>query len=104
MRFSHIVAAFGIVQLSIFALLASGMPLTGDEVWYFDTSKLIAPLVSKIVRLDFGGAKTILDTIVGHGWFMPGMSVLVMPVTFFTDSVALVRLYVGALNFAATVT
>jgi hypothetical protein len=104
MRFSYVVAAFGVVQLLVFAFLASHIPLIGDEIWYFETSKLIAPLVLDLVGSDFHGAREILDTIVGRGWFMPGMSILVFPVTFFTDSVAMIRLYLGALNFAAVVT
>jgi hypothetical protein len=100
-RVSHVVAALAVVQLLVFGLLASRIPLSGDEVWYFDTSKLILPLVSRAVRFDFHGAKEILATIIDRGWFMPGMSIIMAPVTFFTDSVAIVRLYVGALNFAA---
>lgn len=101
MQVSRVAAAFAIVQLLVFGLLASSIPLSGDEVWYYDASKLIPPLVSHAVHLDFDGAREILGTIVDRGWFMPGMSIVVAPVTFFTDSVPILRLYVGVLNFAA---
>lgn len=104
MRISYVVAAFGVVQLVVFGLLASHIPFSGDETWYMDTSKLIAPLVLDVVQFDFQGANEILGRIVDRGWFMPGMSILVMPVTFLTDSVAIIRLYLGALNFAAVAT
>ncbi len=104
MRLSYVVAAFGIVQLLVFALLARHIPLLGDEIWYFETSKLIPSLILEVVRLNFDKADEILTSIVGRGWFMPGMSILVMPVTLLTDSVAMIRLYVGALNFTAVVT
>jgi len=104
MRFSYAVAAFGVVQLLVFACIARHIPFYGDEVWYFDKSKLIAPLVLNVVRFDFDGAGKVLDAIIGRGWFMPGMSIVVFPVTFFTDSAAMIRLYLGALNFAAVVT
>lgn len=101
MRFSRVVAAFAVVQLMVFGLLASRIPLSGDEIWYFEISQQIPPLVSHAVRLDLPRAKDILANIVERGWFMPGMSIIVTPVTFFTDSIVVIRLYVGALNFAA---
>lgn len=104
MRISYVVAAFGVVQLVVFALLASHIPFSGDEIWYFETSKLMTPLVLDVVRFDSHGASEILSSIVDRGWFMPGMSILLMPVTSLTDSVAIIRLYLGALNFAAVTT
>src|SRR5882757_8175151 len=101
MRVSHIAAAFGIVQLLVFVLLARHVPLSGDEVWYFETSKLIPPLVTHLFYLDFAQATDALFKIVDLGWFMPRMSILLTPVTLFTDSIPMVRFYLGALNYVA---
>lgn len=104
MQVLRVVAAFAVVQLLVFGLLANSIPLSGDEVWYFDGSKLIPPLISHAVHLDFSRAREIIATMVDRGWFMPGMSIVVAPVTFFTDSVPIIRLYMGVLNFAAIAT
>src|SRR4051794_38765886 len=101
MRVSHIAAGFGIVQVLAFVLLARHVPLWGDEVWYFETSKLIPPLVAHLFHLEFGQARDALFKIVDLGWFMPGMSILLTPVTLFTDSIPIARFYIGVLNFLA---
>src|SRR5438309_3972388 len=104
MRLPHIAAAFGIVQLLVFVLLARHVPLSGDEVWYFETSKLIPTLVTHLFYLDFAGARDAFFKIIDLGWFMPGMSILLTPVTLFTDSIPIARFYLGVLNFAAVTT
>ena len=101
MQVSRVAAAFAVVQLLVFGLLARDIPLSGDEIWYFHVSKLIPSLISHAVHFDFDGAGVVLGAIVDRGWFMPGMAIVVAPVTFFTDSVPITRLYVGTLNFTA---
>ncbi len=104
MQLSYVATVFGLVQLLYFFLLARHVPLSGDEIWYFESSKLIPALIGQAICLDFRSAGRTIAELVDHGWFMPGMSILLAPVTFLTDSIAIVRLYLGALNFGVVVT
>jgi len=59
MRVWRVIGAFAVVQLLVFGLFASRIPLSGDEVVYFDNSKLIFPLARRLVGFDLQGAKEI---------------------------------------------
>lgn len=104
MHVSRVVAAFALLQLLVYGLLASHMPLSGDEIWYVAASNQVLALFPRLVALDLDGTKEILGSIIDRGWFMPGMAFILAPVRFFTDSVPIIRFYVGALNFAAIAT
>ena len=92
-------ALFGIIQAVVFLTLARHVPLTGDEVFYYENSRLIAPLVEQALRLDGANADATLSKLVSHGWFAPGMSFFLAPITAVTDSVAVARGLAGLANF-----
>lgn len=93
-------AVLGVFQLSMWVVLARHVPLSGDEVFYLSTSRLIPDLLVQAARLDAPSAYATLASLVGPGWFMPGMAVVLAPVSCLTDSIPVLRLYVGMLNFA----
>jgi hypothetical protein len=85
-----------VTRLVVLSRFTRYLLLSGDEVGYYwpgadrllDLFKSDQPL------------STTVNLIVGRGWFMPGMSLLLTPVRVFTDSVALGRLWIGLANFA----
>jgi hypothetical protein len=92
------VAAIGLA-LS-YALFARTLPASGDETFYLERAPLIGELLAELLRGDGTAASATVDQIVASGWFMPGMSILLAPAVVVTDSVAALRLYVGAVNLA----
>jgi len=95
---AQIVAAIGLGLYYI--AIAQHLHLTGDEGHYLKGGRLVARLASQAFHLDWTGAGDTVDRIVGKGWFMPGMSILLAPATVLTDSISELRLYVGLMNLA----
>ncbi|MDC7787417.1 hypothetical protein PQJ75_17535 [Rhodoplanes sp. TEM] len=92
-------AVLGVVQLLMWVVLARHVPLSGDEFFYLSASKRVPELLVDAARLDAPRAYAALAALVGPGWFMPGMAVVLAPVSLVTDSIPVLRLYVGVLNF-----
>lgn len=88
-----------VTRLVVFVRFMSDVQLSGDERFYWRTSKNIIDLVG------FGETSPTeaLDEIIGRGWFMPGMSALLVPVRLFSDDIAVGRLWIGLLNFVLLV-
>ncbi len=95
------------------ALLAAGaalsfwfmypVPLFGDESYYAQASAHLARALRAAAGLDFALIVPALKTLRGAGWFMPGMPVLLLPVTLVFGGEAPVwalRLWVLAVNVA----
>ena len=80
--------------------------LVGDEKHYFACAADLIRLFGSLGSLSSPETVELVDRIVGRGWFMPGMSLVVLPARLLTDDLLLVRLYLGVLNtllFAALV-
>lgn len=88
-----------LVRCTHFFMSARILPLSGDESFYFSGAADLIRLVTNID--DFGGPvfQSAMDGILGHGWFLPGMSAVLALVRPFSDSVPVARLFVGAINF-----
>lgn len=84
-----------VTRLVVYLRFMRHVELSGDERFYWRTSKNIIDLVG------FGdiSRSEALEEIIGRGWFMPGMSALLAPVRLFSDDIAVGRLWIGLLNF-----
>lgn len=77
------------------------VPPSGDEVAYIDAAKALSNAVRDLVRLTPANTGELAVNVVGNGWFMPGMPLLVTPL-YLVDpdaSVSTLRLYMGTLTF-----
>lgn len=83
-----------VTRLVVYLRFMRYVELSGDERFYWRTSKSIIDLVGfgDVSRAD------ALDEIIGRGWFMPGVSALLVPVRLFSDDIAVGRLWMGLLN------
>lgn len=72
-------------------------PLSGDEIAYVDGAKALSNLVRDCVTLGPIDVAEIQRNVVGSGWFMPGMSVVLTPLLLvFPDAgLGLIRAFLG---------
>ncbi len=95
-----VVALLLIVITRIIFFIKSGSHLqtSGDEGFYFSRAKTILNILQQVFTLDWNSIPKSWDRVINNGWFLPGMSTILMPVRIFTDSVVLARLYILAIN------
>ncbi|MDO9495382.1 MAG: hypothetical protein Q7J48_06750 [Nocardioides sp.] len=75
-------------------------PLVGDEASYVDGGRALSNLVRDLVSLGPVDSAELERNVIGSGWFMPGMAVLLTPL-FVVDpdaSLLVIRCYLGVLN------
>ncbi len=94
-----LVAAHVVLKL-LLAPRALQAPLQGDEVSYADGARAMANLVRELFSstpVDLGPPR---DSVIGNGWFMPGMSIVLTPVYYLFPHAGsvLVRAYLGLLT------
>ncbi len=72
-------------------------PVYGDEAYYVDGGRALSNLVRDLVSFSRPDGAELGRDIVGNGWFMPGMSLLLAPlfVVFPHAPVEAVRAYIG---------
>ncbi len=77
-------------------------PLQGDEVAYFDAAKALSNLLRDAATLGSPDRAELADNVVGNGWFMPGMAVVLAPllVVLPDPDLGAVRLYLGLFTLA----
>lgn len=94
----QLIIVFGIViKLFIFFSFCAYLPLNGDERGYVKRAVLLIQLCQSLPgNADY----LLLNKITGSGFFMPGMSVVLLPVVFFTQDPYWLRIYIGLLNFS----
>lgn len=82
--------------------IAVRTPLQGDEVTYDAGAQSIATALRSFVSGNGLPTAGMQENVIGHGWFMPGMSTLLTPLYLLAPdaSVAAVRVYVGVLTLA----
>ncbi|MEZ0577272.1 hypothetical protein [Nocardioides sp. MH1] len=66
------------VKAVLFARIAD-LPFRGDEVAYHDAGCALANLVRDLVALRGPDTSELARNVVGNGWFMPGMGVVLAP-------------------------
>lgn len=103
-RHSLLIAAalVGGSQLVSYLVFMGSVALSGDEIVYVSNAHAIAAALRGLCRLDTAAVQALPAQLVNLGWFMPGMSFLLAPVVLLTDSIPVLRLYVGLLNLFVT--
>jgi hypothetical protein len=72
----------------------------GDETFYLDGGRALSNLVRDVVALRSPDSAQLGRDVVGNGWFMPGMSVVLTPL-FIVDphaSIEVTRAYLGLMS------
>ncbi len=79
----------------------AGADGVGDEVYYFDGGRALSNAVRDLVAFESVDTTSLELNVVGNGWFMPGMCVLLTPlfIVFPDAGYELIRGYLG---FAST--
>jgi len=72
------VAVALLVKVVLFARVAN-LPLRGDEVAYHDAGCALANLARDLVALRGPDGEELSRNVVGSGWFMPGMGLVLAP-------------------------
>jgi hypothetical protein len=72
-------------------------PLQGDEVAYTDAAKTLANVVRELVTSGSANSASIQRNVIGNGWFMPGMSLVLLPLYLVAphSDPEVVRIYLG---------
>ena len=73
----------------------------GDEGAYIDSAKALSNLVRDLLRFSPPDTVELSRNVVGNGWFMPGMAILLAPVylVFPGAEITLVRTYLAIVSF-----
>jgi hypothetical protein len=91
-----LLGAHVVVKVALFPLI-SHAPLVGDEASYVDGARALSNLVRDLGGFGPIDGDELRRNVVGSGWFMPGMSLLLTPL-FVVDpdaSVTMIRAYLG---------
>lgn len=96
-----LVAADVVLKLALLPV-ALRAPLQGDEVSYIDGAKALANSVRDVLGGNGVPGHEISAHVVGNGWFMPGMSVLLTPLYLIMPNAGphAVRIYMGIATLA----
>jgi hypothetical protein len=83
-----------VLWIAVFTFMAF-VPLSGDEVFYAHAAQAFAEYLKGRITL-----ADLQTTVVGFGWFTPGISLVLLPlyVLFHSPHLWLLRLYASALN------
>src|SRR4051812_8377724 len=73
-----LVAAHVILKL-VLLRVALATPIQGDELTYNDGARALANTVRDLLGGHAVSTVTLSDHVIGNGWFMPGMSMLLTP-------------------------
>ena len=94
-----LVAAHLLVKLALFWHLADA-PLVGDEAAYVDGARALSNAVRDLSGLGSPDSAELQRSVIGSGWFMPGMSVLLTPLLVVDPdaSVTSVRAFLGVVT------
>ncbi len=97
--FLVLVGVHVLVKLLMYARVMDA-PLTGDEVAYADGAKALANLVRDAVALGPLDVQEIERHVVGNGWFMPGMSIVLTPLFLVLPDagVGVIRAFLGVVT------
>ncbi|ARN73876.1 hypothetical protein [Oceanicoccus sagamiensis] len=97
-----IVSIFGLIS---FALMHD-VPRSGDEWSYVNAAKGVAEYLKSLIGLSDTAAVDIRTGLIGYGYFMPGLPILISPVYLFLGESAplvFVRVYLLLINLSLLV-
>lgn len=92
-------AAHVVVKLALFFQLSKA-PVVGDEAAYVDGARALSNLVRDLSAFGPVDTAELQRSVVGSGWFMPGMSIVLTPL-FVVDpdaSITAIRAYLGVVS------
>jgi hypothetical protein len=97
-----LVALFGAtlaMRLFVYGGIAGGI-LIGDEAYYLDSARALSNALRDLAGLGAPDTAELDRIVVGSGWFMPGMSVVLTPLFLVAPQapVALVRAYLSVFS------
>lgn len=73
-----LVAAVVLLRVLLYVVVA-GAPTYGDEEYYVDGGRALSNLVRDLASFSGPDAAELRQNVVGSGWFMPGMSLVLTP-------------------------
>ncbi len=88
-----------LMKIVVYVGVAGGV-LVGDEAYYLDSGRALSNAVRDVVWLRSPDTAELDRIVVGSGWFMPGMSVVLTPLYLVVPDapLALVRGYLGLVS------
>lgn len=77
------------------------MKQVGDEGAYIDSAKALSNLARDLLRFSPPDTAELSRNVIGNGWFMPGMAILLAPLylAFPGAEITLVRIYLALVSF-----
>lgn len=99
-RLIGILVAAHVVLKIVLLRTALATPVQGDELTYNDGANVLAAAVRAVLSGGSVPTAEISDHLIGNGWFMPGMSLLLFPLYLVDPGVSdsTIRLYLGTLT------
>jgi hypothetical protein len=97
--FVVLVGVHVVVKLLMYPRLHDA-PLSGDEIAYADGARALSNLLRDVVTLGPVDTQEIKRNVVGNGWFMPGMSIVLTPLFLVLPDagVGVIRAFLGAVT------
>lgn len=76
-------------------------PFTGDEQAYLNGARALSDSLRDLLSLDDPDTEALRTHVVGNGWFMPGMSLVLLPLYLLDPDAgpAAVRAFLGTVSF-----
>ena len=71
----------------------------GDEHFYWTRALDLLVLLENLGSPSHPGAIAALDHVIDRGWFLPGLSIILLPVRALALETEMARLYIGGINF-----
>ena len=91
-----------LLVVALYAIFIKDASLSGDENYYFRTALTIKSLLLLFFTDNWSDSSSLLETLVGKGWFMPGSSFQLLPFTFGDPSVSRLRIGNAIFNLGLT--
>ena len=100
-----LVLALGVLLRVVLFLQVVHTPFSGDEVAYADGGKALSNLLRDLAALHAPDTAELRRDVIGSGWFMPGMSLLLTPLYLLAPhaDAGLARAWLGLLVLVAHV-
>lgn len=91
-----------IARILFFQCFAAALPVprVGDESFYYHNSLAIHQLILSLLNGNFSYTEwaQVGARLIGQGFFMPGVSLVLAPLHFITDTISGVRFYMAVVN------
>ena len=89
---------FSLVLCILAIYFVKDVNLSGDETYYFRSSRHFINMVSAAFQGDWTQVSSLWSKIVGRGWFIPTLSLLLSPVSIFSHEIQVYRIVLFLIN------